>query len=302
MGSHGLINLDKPQGLSSFAVVARLRRLLGVRKVGHAGTLDPLAGGVLLVLLGRATRLSRYLLSLPKTYRVWVRLGQATTTYDAEGEPTWGADPSQVSLEALQEALSAMVGRILQTPPPYSAVKVGGRPAYSYVRAGRPVHLAPRWVEVHRAQVVQFQPPEVVLEVECGQGAYVRSLVHDLGVRLGCGAHVRALVRTAVGPFTVDQAVPLHQLEDAARSGAWRAYLVPLEAALPHLASLTLDEEEAMAVAHGRPIRRPGPGEGGWARAHGPDGSLVAIMRWDGAAGLWCPETVLAPPEGLQTY
>jgi tRNA pseudouridine55 synthase len=294
--SDGLINLDKPPGPSSFAVVARLRRLLGVRKVGHAGTLDPLAGGVLLILLGRATRLSPYLLSLPKTYRIWVRLGQATTTYDAEGEPTWGADPSHVSLEALQEALSSMVGRILQTPPPYSAIKVRGRPAYSYVRAGQSVQLSPRWVEVRRIQVIRFRGPEVVLEVECGQGAYVRSLVHDLGVRLGCGAHVQALVRTAVGPFTIEQAVPLRQLEDASRSETWRAYLVPLEAALPHLPSLTLDGEEAMAVAHGRPIRRPGPGEGGWAQAHGPDGSLVAIMRWDGAAGLWRPKTVLLSP------
>jgi len=297
LAADGLISLLKPRGPTSFAVVATLRRLLGVRRMGHAGTLDPLAEGVLLVLLGRATRLSRYLLPLPKAYRVVVCLGQATTTYDAEGQPTWGADPSGVTRQALEEALSGLVGHVLQSPPPYSAVKVRGRPAYSYARAGHPLHLPPRWVEVRRAQVVEFRPPEAVLEVECGQGAYVRSLVHDLGVRLGCGAHVLSLVRTAVGPFTVEEAVPLAALEEAARRGTWREHLLPLEACLPHLPALSLEATEVRAVAQGRPIARPAPAQGGRARAHGPDGSLVAVLRWDGGAELWRPETVLVSPQ-----
>ncbi len=296
MAGDGLINVLKPQGPTSFAVVAALRRLLAVRRIGHAGTLDPLASGVLLVLLGKATRLSRYLVPLPKTYRVVVRLGQATTTYDAEGQPIWGADPSGVTLGALEEALAGLVGRVLQSPPPYSAVKVRGRPAYSYARAGRPLDLPPRWVEVYRAQVVAFQPPQAVLEVECGQGAYVRSLVHDLGVRLGCGAHVVSLVRTAVGPFTVEQAVPLAALEEEARQGRWQEHLLPLEACLPHLPAMALGAEEVQAVAHGRPIVGPGPAWGERARAHSPDGSLVAVLRRDERSGLWRPETVLVSP------
>jgi len=293
LATDGILNVYKPVGPTSFAVVARLRRLLRLRRIGHAGTLDPLASGVLLLLLGRATRLSCYLQALPKTYRVGAYLGKATTTYDEEGEVVWEADPWGIDEGAVHKALAEMTGRFLQQPPSYSAVKVKGKPAYVYARSGQSVQPPPRWVEVYRFQLLEFRLPELFLEVECSQGTYVRSLVHELGLKLGCGAYVRWLMRTAVGPFTVEESIPLSLLEEEIGRAQWSHRLLPLDAGLSYMLAISLGPEEVAAVVNGRPICRPGDGER--ARAYGPDGALVAILRWDPQQGLWRPETVFAP-------
>jgi len=286
----GVLNVHKPPGPTSFAVVRQVRRLTGERRVGHGGTLDPLAEGVLPGLLGRATRLSRYLLDLPKTYLAEGRLGQATDTYDAQGAVTLEADASGVTEEFLREALSAFVGAIRQVPPPYSAVKVGGRPAYARVRAGEAPSLAPRTVQVYSLRLVDYRPPRFVLEVECGRGTYVRSLVHDLGMRLGCGAHLTRLVRLRVGPFALAEAVPLERLPQE-----WLSRLLPPDAAVAHLLAVRLDEAQATALAHGRPLPLAAlPLAAQRLRAHDEQGNLLAVLRRDDIAGLWRPETVLA--------
>jgi tRNA pseudouridine55 synthase len=286
----GVLNVGKPRGPTSFPVVGQVRRLTDQRRVGHGGTLDPLAEGVLPVLLGRATRLARYLLELPKAYLVEGRLGQATATYDAEGEVTWQADPWAVTAQSLQEALGGFLGAIRQLPPPYSAVRVGGRRAYARARAGEALQLLPRTVHVYRLQLLEFRPPLFVLEVECGRGTYVRSLVHDLGLRLGCGAHVTRLVRLRVGPFALEEAVPLERLAQE-----WRARLLPPDAAVSHLPAVRLEEDQAQAVAHGRPLPlAAAPGDAQRLRGYDGQGRLLAVLRREDISGLWRPETVLA--------
>ncbi|HXG41780.1 MAG TPA: tRNA pseudouridine(55) synthase TruB [Dehalococcoidia bacterium] len=290
MAVNGVLNVGKPRGPTSFQVVRHVRRLTGERRVGHGGTLDPLAEGVLPVLLGSATRLSRYLLDLPKTYRVEGRLGQATETYDAEGAVTLEGDFSGITLSGLRQALTAFEGAIQQVPPPYSAVKVGGRPAYARARAGEAPRLKPRTVHIYRLALLDYRPPIFVLEVECSRGTYVRSLVHDLGLRLGCGAHVVRLVRLRVGPFGLEEAVPLERLAQE-----WRERLLRPDAALAHLPAVGLDEAQAQAVRHGRPLFLPSaPAQAQRLRAHDAAGHLLAVLRKDATSGLWRPETVLA--------
>ncbi|GBD13678.1 tRNA pseudouridine synthase B [bacterium HR24] len=289
MAASGVLNVRKPPGPTSFDVVRQVRRLTGQRRVGHGGTLDPLAEGVLPVLLGRATRLSRYLLDLPKAYLVEALLGQATTTYDAQGQVTYEGDPATVSEEALREALQSFRGQIRQVPPPFSAVKVAGHRAYDRARSGQPPQLSPRTVQVYRLNLVEFRPPVLVLEVECGRGTYIRSLVHDLGLKLGCGAHVTRLVRTRVGPFLLAEAVPLGRLADE-----WQTRLLPPEVAVAHLPSAQLDDAQARAVGHGRPLPLDAlPGQAERLRVHDAQGNLVAVLRRDDSKGLWRPETVL---------
>ncbi|MCS7276112.1 MAG: tRNA pseudouridine(55) synthase TruB [Dehalococcoidia bacterium] len=290
MAADGILNVHKPRGPTSFQVVRHVRRLTGERRVGHGGTLDPLAEGVLPVLLGRATRLSRYLMDLPKAYRVEGRLGQATDTYDAEGVVTLEGDPSGITLEELRDALASFEGVIQQVPPPYSAVKVGGRPAYARARSGEAPRLAPRAVQVYRLTLLEYRPPVFVMEVECGRGTYVRSLVHDLGLKLGCGAHVLRLVRLRVGPFALEEAVPPERLPQE-----WRERLLPPDAALAHLPSVQLDEAQAQAMRHGRPLALPsGPTASQRLRAYDAAGNLLGVLRKEATGDLWRPETVLA--------
>jgi tRNA pseudouridine55 synthase len=197
---NGILNVDKPVGWSSFDVVRLVKRGTGVKRVGHAGTLDPLASGVLLVLLGQASRVSEYLMALRKEYRATVRLGISTNTYDAEGEVT-AERPVDVGEAQLRQALEEFTGEIQQTPPAFSAVKVDGQRAYARARRGESVELKPRAAVIYKTQVVEFSPPTIVLDIECSRGTYVRSIAHDLGERLGCGAHLAGLDRAfQVGP------------------------------------------------------------------------------------------------------
>lgn len=296
----GILNLDKPPGRTSFQVVSLVRRLSGVHKVGHAGTLDPLATGVLLVCLGQAVRVSEYIMELPKAYRGTVRLGLATDTFDAEGETVFEGDASSVEEPALRAALATLAGREEQTPPLYSAVKVGGTPAHRLARAGRPVTLRPRRARIESIELLSFKTPTVELEVRCGKGTYIRTLANDLGRLLGCGAHLTALRRTAVGPFQVEDAVGVERLEAAFADGSWRELLLPLDYGLAHLPAVYLEMEAEKDVRHGIALeaglaafRRLGEvADGSLGRAYAEDGSFVGLLRYDGGAGLWRPQKV----------
>ncbi len=288
----GVLNVNKPLGLTSHDVVARLRRLTGHRRVGHAGTLDPLATGVLVVCLGSATRLMEYLADLPKEYRATVRLGVTTDTWDAEGDVVHEADAAGITREAVEAALSGFVGRILQVPPMYSAVKRRGKPLYRLARKGITVEREPREIEIHSLDLEIWQPPEAVLRVHCSKGTYVRALAHDLGERLGVGGYLSALERTAVGHLRVEDALGLEALD---RAGAeWYRYLVPSRDALRHLPSAVLGREALDRLRHGLTVSIEGV-----AATRGPlcalddAGTLVAILRSIEAEGVWQPEKVL---------
>ena len=276
----GLLLVDKPHGITSHDAVSRVRRSLGIRKVGHSGTLDPLATGLLVMGVGRGTRLLRFLSEFPKLYEGTGVLGVETTTLDAEGDVVREA-PVAVTEPELRAALASFVGDIEQAPPAYSAVKVGGERSYKAARRGEAVDSPSRRVHVYAFNVRRFDPPRFDFRVRCSGGTYVRSLVADVGHALECGAHVTALRRTAVGPFGVEEARPPDD----------PGPLLPLERAVEHLAAVTLHEEEARVAAHGS-ILGPAGIEGPY-RALAPDGRLVGIYRDEGTKAV--PEVILSP-------
>ncbi len=303
MSAQGILNLDKPPNSTSFQVVALVRKLSHVRKIGHAGTLDPMATGVLLVCLGQAVRVSEYLMELPKTYTGTVRLGISTDTYDATGTPVSEGDISSVDEATIRSALQTLQQQKQQTPPTYSAVKVGGTPAHRLARAGRPVSLRPRKASIERIDLLAFRPPTVEIEVRCGKGTYIRSLANDLGVLLGCGAHLQALRRSAVGPFKADEAASLNRLESAFEDGSWRELLHPLDYGLLNMPAVHLEIEAEKDVLHGCPLdadsdpfqRLGNSQDGQLCRAYGEDGAFVAVLRCDTSERLWRPQKVFAP-------
>ncbi len=300
MTPRGILNVDKPEGITSFQVVARVRKLSAVKKVGHAGTLDPLATGVLLVCLSQATRVSEYLMELPKTYRGSVRLGVATDTFDATGATTFEGDAGAVDETTLKAALETLERREEQTPPSYSAIKVGGTPAYRLARAGRPVSLRPRKANIEWIDLLSFEPPLVELEIRCGKGTYIRTLADDLGRLLGCGAHLAALRRTAVGLFNVDDAFSINRLETAFKDGSWQELLLPLDYGLGHFPAVYLEMEAEKDIRHGCALEMESPPfqrlqdaqDGQRCRAYAEDGSFVGILRYDGESHRWKPQKV----------
>ncbi len=273
----GILLLDKPVGPTSHDAVAHVRRVAGLRRVGHAGTLDPLAGGLLLLGLGPAARFLEYLVGLDKTYETTIRLGQSTTTYDAEGEVT-AERPLDVTAEQIAAALDAFRGPIRQRVPPHSAVKRDGRPLYESARRGQAVELPERAVVIHALDLLAFDPPHLTLRVACSSGTYIRSLAHDLGAALGCGGHVAALRRTAVGAFSVAQAVSLPALTEQTLA----AHLLPPEAAVAHLSRLEVDEIEATRLSLGQRLPAPPDAPVGHAAAFGPDGRFLGVVEVDG--------------------
>lgn len=299
----GILNISKEAGWTSFQVVALVRKGSGIRRVGHAGALDPTATGILLVCLGQAVRVSEYLMDLPKAYRAQILLGTATDTYDAEGQPTSTGDFTSVTEEQVRSTLERFVGPIQQIPPIFSAVKVGGQPAHRLARRGQQPGLKPRPARIDRIKLLHFDPPLVEIDVECGKGTYIRTLAHDLGQHLGCGAHLCGLIRMRVGPFTLDAAVGLADLQQAFHDGNWRELLLPIDYGLAHLPAVTLDYEDEKEIRHGGPLFRdlsafvpsgePVPGQR--CRAYAEGGSFVAIIVYDGEARLWRPEKVFAP-------
>ncbi len=290
MKDFGLILLDKPVGPTSHHVVTRVRQGTGVRKVGHAGTLDPRASGVLVLCLGAATRLSEYISTASKRYEAVIRFGTATRTYDADGEVVrhTGAAPT---LEQIQAALPGFEGEIEQVPPPFSAIKVAGKRAYQLARAGDEVDLGPRTVTVYHMQVAEYRPPDLALIIECSAGTYIRSLAHDLGERLGTGAHLAALRRTKAGPFTLEQCLPLARFDEACAVGAWEAYVRPASEALPDFPVVQVDEAAVGKLRFGHRLPAA-PGSSGMAQAINTQGTLVAILEAVEGGVLWHPRKV----------
>lgn len=285
--------------MTSHHVVARVRRILGVRRVGHAGTLDPLATGVLPILVGAATRLAEYFIGWPKTYRFVARLGVSTDTYDADGSVTSVRDPSGITAEQIEAVLQRFRGEIRQRPPAYSAVKREGRRLYSYARAAEPVEVEPRVVHVYRFELIDFRPPDAEFVVECGSGTYVRSLANDVGEALGVGAHAIVLRRLAVGPLTVDDAHRLDDVEAAAKEARIEDVLLAPDSALPDAPRAALGPRESRAIAHGQPVHLPSLGywydDGAVARAYDASGRFVAVLRYCRRDARWQPAKVLVP-------
>jgi tRNA pseudouridine55 synthase len=248
----GILNLDKPPGATSRDVVNRVQRLARGAKVGHAGTLDPIATGVLLVCVGRATRLIRYAQSKPKSYRATFLLGRSSPTDDVEGPTTpdpAAEDPAtRPTREAIERATQAFVGRIDQRPPAYSAVKVAGRRAYDLARRGKDVELKPRKVDVYRFGVLRYEYPELEVDVRCGGGTYVRALGRDLAAALGTTAVMSALRRTAIGDFRAQEAIDPASLE----AETWRDLVQPALAAVSEMPRVALNDEQVSAVKHGK--------------------------------------------------
>lgn len=284
---NGFLNIDKPLGLTSHDVVARVRRSLNIKKVGHAGTLDPLATGVLVVCVGTATRLSEYVMHTIKRYRAQIHLGVTTTTYDAEGKITAQRDASHLTRLDVEQALAQFVGEIEQLPPMYSAVKQGGRKLYDIARAGDEVERQPRHVEIMVLEIVDWSPAQVTVEVTCSAGTYIRSLAYDLGETLGVGAYLSGLVRTASGSFRLDEAVSLDALLEASD---WAEYLVSPAAALAHLPVIECDAAGLDHLSHGRPVPDPLAEAGLLAQAYNAKGDLIAIVQGDGQR--WLPHKV----------
>lgn len=274
----GLLVLDKPVGITSHTAVQRVRRALGVAKAGHAGTLDPAASGVLLIGLGRATRLLEYLVGHDKDYRARVRLGEVRDTLDREGELLARNPVPALTAAEVAGTLARFRGPLQQIPPVYSAVKVGGQPMHRRARRGESLAPEPRAVEVHRLELAELALPDVVLDITCSAGTYVRSLARDLGDALGTGATLWELRRTRSGPFGLDRAVSLERLEAA--DGGWTTVLPPerMVDGLPHR---VLDRAEVERVSTGRALSSPGePGER--VALFDEGGQLVAVARREG--------------------
>lgn len=274
----GVLNLDKPPGVTSRDIVNRVARLLPKKvKAGHAGTLDPLATGVLVICVGPATRLIEYVQRMGKTYRSTFRLGATSDTHDVDGVVIPSVDPRIPGLAEIEAALATQTGEVMQLPPAYSALKIEGRRAYELARAGEAVELAPRPVRIDEIRILAYEWPRLDVEVRCGSGTYIRSIARDLGESLGCGAVMESLARTRIGVFDQAEAADPGELDRDALAGLLR----PALDAVAHLPRVTLDDAALADVLLGRKV--PGEAEPGAEIALiGPDGRLVALGEADG--------------------
>lgn len=294
----GIFNINKPTGMTSHDVVQKIRRASGMRKVGHAGTLDPMATGVLLICIGAATRVTEYLMEHPKSYRAEITLGVSTDTLDAEGQVTRVADSVDVIRQDMEAALEGFVGEVEQIPPMYSAVKRKGKRLYELAREGVSVEREPREVKITRLELVDWSPPRVTVDIDCSRGTYVRALARDLGELLGVGAHLSGLVRTASGRFTVKEANDLDTVIKALEEGWWMYLIHPLDEALLDYEAMIVDKTTEKKIRHGQMIEAPQPVNTPYARAYSDDGRFIALMRYEEWAQKWQPKKVF--PESKQ--
>ena len=286
----GVFVIDKPVGLTSHDVVQIVRQGTGIRRAGHTGTLDPRASGVLVILLGPAVRLSEFISASDKRYQATIRLGSRTETYDAESEPSEEM-PVDIDEDDFIELLKSFEGESEQVPPPYSAVKVKGEKAYNLARRGEEVDLEPRLVNVYSLDLLEWAPPDVVVDVHCSSGTYVRSLANDIGDKLGIGAHLVGLRRTRSGQFTLRDAVSLRRRREAFEAGDWAQFLIPAAEAISDWYTITLDADLLEMVRHGH--RFPAEeGLSGWARALSEQGDLVALLEVVEDTQEWQPRKV----------
>jgi tRNA pseudouridine55 synthase len=278
----GVIVVNKPEGWTSHDVVGKMRGIAGTRRVGHLGTLDPIATGVLPLMIGQATRLARFWEGSEKSYEALVRFGFATSTYDRAGEPCGPETNPNITAEQIEACLVPMRGEIEQTPPPVSAKKINGVPAYKLARKNLPVELAPVKVSIYELTLSEVESPRARLRVRCSAGTYIRSIAHKLGIMLGCGAHVEELVRTQSGPFRLDQALTIEQLQALKGEDRLREALIPTSDLLPEFPGVFVDDTMAASIRQGRDFQvsafRVNAGSP-YVKAIGRDGRLVAIGR-----------------------
>jgi len=307
----GILNIDKPLGKTSFSIVSIVKRLSGERRVGHAGTLDPAATGVLPVCLGQGTRVIEFLVDDTKVYRAEIDLGVTTDTYDADGRIIHRGDPSGINREQLESALASFRGSIRQTPPMYSAVKYQGRSLYELARAGIVVKRKSRMAKIYHLEVIGWESPVVTIEVVCGKGTYIRSLAYDLGQALGCGAYLKSLIRLRCGLFNIQDAVSIPQLEDAFYYGYWQRFLYPIDSVLSHLSAMVVGDDAGKKIRNGRSLVL---GNGDWyeyegsgyskqclpveassenrCRVYALDGHFLGVLRFNPVKKEWQPEKV----------
>ncbi len=296
---NGFLNIYKPPGPTSMDVLRQVKQHTGHRKrVGHGGTLDPQAEGVLPICFGQATRLMELLVDSGKEYRMEVRLGATTTTYDGEGEVVDTAPATGLTLEMVEDALKGFRGTIQQVPPMYSALKVDGKRLYKLARSGIEVERQPRAVEIHRLEILEFAYPSLVLLAESGRGAYMRSLAHDLGQALGCGAYLSGLVRTRSGAFRSEDAVVMEDLSQEARD-EWEGHLYPVDFPLLDLKSLTIGRDAERLLRAGQSVTLP-PGVSAYVRymerhrAYAQDGRFVGVLSFDLPKNKWLPHKLFS--------
>lgn len=291
----GILNIDKPAGRTSYSIVAMVKRLSGEKRVGHAGTLDPEATGVLPVCLGRATRFVEFLTDAVKSYRAEIELGVVTDTYDSTGKVIERKDFSGVSRENLVTALGSFRGPIQQIPPMYSALKHKGKPLYELARAGIQVERKARSVEIYSLELIDWQPPLVTLEVVCSKGTYIRSLAHDLGQSLGCGAVMKSLTRLRCGVFDIKDAISMDRLEDAFRHGYWRHFVYPTDAVLLNWAAMIVGDSTSELIRNGTKIDYPAsnPPPDNRCRAYTSEGRFLSVLYFDSVSKQWQPKKVL---------
>ena len=288
----GVLVIDKPTGMTSHDVVQIVRNGTHIRRAGHTGTLDPRASGVLVVLVGPAVRLSEFISASEKRYQAVLRLGLTTDTYDMDGNVLMSS-PVNISYEELEETLKTFIGEFDQIPPAYSAIKINGEKAYERARRGEEVEMEPRKVRVDSIELLDWESPEAIIDIQCSSGTYVRSLIHDLGEKLGCGATLVGLRRTKNGRFSLRDAVSLRRLQEAFVNGDWYRFLIPAAEALGdwYTVELTLDQVDQVRHGHRVPAVEDVPIDT-IARAVSEEGELVALVEYDAEAHEWQPRKV----------
>ncbi len=282
MNPDGVIVVDKPEGWTSHDVVGKVRGIAGTKRVGHLGTLDPIATGVLPLMIGQATRLAQFWDRAEKTYEAVVRFGFATSTWDRAGEPCGPDTTPNIAAEQIEACLAPMRGEIEQVPPPVSAKKIGGVPAYKLARKNVPVDLAPVKVSIYELMLLGVEGARARIKVRCSSGTYVRAIAHQIGLSIGCGAHIESLVRTQSGPFRIDQAWTLDRLQGLKEEDRLAEALIPAHDLLPEFPSVFVDELTVARIRQGRDFNvSPFRVQNGTphVKAVGPDGRLVAIGR-----------------------
>jgi len=291
----GILNVDKPEGLTSHDVVNTMRRIVGMRRIGHAGTLDPDASGVLLVCLGPATRVSEFLMDTTKDYRATIRFGEVSSTDDRSGEITMVCPVGSLDESDILQQIPGFLGEIEQVPPAYSAIKVGGQPLYKKARKGEIVSPAARLVRILRIEVVSWKSPDLTVDVTCSKGTYIRSLARDLGTAIGTGAYLRALTRTRSGQFRLEDSLQIGQIDRAQRLGYLHHLLYPIDTALALSAAIFLSSEDVRRITSGQGLPGPPPKSQRQLRAFDTStGQLVGLLRHEQQIGQWQPEKVFA--------
>lgn len=290
---NGVLIIDKPAGLTSHDVVNRVRRLLQERSVGHLGTLDPMATGVLPLVIGRLTRLAQFYTSSEKVYEGEIRFGFATDTYDSDGEPVGPPQPVQLGLECVQEAARKFQGTIRQTPPPFSAKKIHGVPAYRLARSNRPVELQPVEVEIKEFSILSLDGERARFRARVASGTYMRSVAHEMGQALGVGAHLSGLTRTCLGEFDLADSCTLEQLQEAAQKGEAEALFVHPRRLLPAFPAVTATDEDATKIRNGRAVNLPEMSRARLVKVFLGQTELIAIAARV-AGTLFHPKVVLA--------